>query len=246
MMARVLLLDYSVDRSEAPLFSRWLPESTETETAFVHFGEPIPDPAPFTHVMHTGSSLTVCRDAPFVPEAAEAIRRCADLGIPQLGVCYGHQLLCRVLVGAGAVRRCPCGIEAGWLPVRSVGPGLSIPGCSPEFTVLQSHFDEVVELPPGSELVMTGEHSRVQGFVNRALGLFGMQFHPEFDRESGNTLFRREREMLEGEGLDVDRMLLSGPSLDAGRVFFHHFLAGFEPTKARDFCPGEREREVRA
>lgn len=226
---RVLILDYSVDRTEAALFRRGFPAGTVSEAAFVRTGEDLPDPAGFTHVVHSGSSLSICGDAPFLEAAGDLIRRLASGGIPQMGICYGHQLLCRALVGPHAVRKTPGGLEMGWREVVQTGDPVEVPAAGRSFTVLQSHFDEVVEPPPGSVVVMTGGASRVQGFVHRELKLFGTQFHPEFDREEGNRLFRKERALAERNGLDPEALLSGGPSIDAGRIFFGHFLSGFAP-----------------
>jgi GMP synthase (glutamine-hydrolysing) len=226
---RVLILDYSVDSSEAALFRKWFPEGTISEAAFVRTGEDIPDTGGFTHVMHTGSSLSICDDAQFMERAVSTIRHLAGTGIPQLGICYGHQILCRALVGKHAVRRAPGGLEMGWCTVTQTGDPVEVPEAGKSFTVLQSHFDEVVEVPPGSGIVMTGGGSRVQGFVNRELKLFGMQFHPEFDREDGNGLFLKERSLAVQNGLDPEAMLSGGPSIETGRVFFGHFLGTFSP-----------------
>ena len=225
----VLVLDYSTDRSEAPLFIRWFPEGTRSEARFVSTGEDIPEFEGFSHVMHTGSATSICQDAPFTDAAVDAIRRLSEVGVPQLGVCYGHQLLCRALVGPRAVRKTPEGLEAGWCMVIQTGEPPEVPEAGRSFTVLQSHFDEVVEMPRGSEVVMTGGASRVQGFVNRDLKLFGMQFHPEFDREDGNRLFMGDPALLADNGIDVQQVLSGGPSIDAGRIFFGHFLRSFSP-----------------
>ncbi len=227
MTLRVLVLDYSSDRSETDYFRKWLPQGVECTSVFVSEGCDVPSPVPFTHIMHTGSSLSICRDAPFIPEAASLVRDCVELGIPQFGVCYGHQLLCRVLLGPGAVRRNPAGLEAGWLEITQTGEPPEIPEAGRKFRVLQSHFDEVVDLPEGSTIVMTGGLTRIQGFINRAMGLFGIQFHPEFDRDGGNALFLESRELLESNGIDVDAAVASGPSIDAGTIFFSHFLRYF-------------------
>lgn len=225
----VLVLDYSTDRSEAPLFIGCFPEGTRSEARYVSTGEEIPSLEGFSHVMHTGSATSICTDAPFTHAAVDAIRHLAEAGVPQLGVCYGHQLLCRALVGPHAVRRSPGGLEAGWRQVIQIGEPLEVPEAGRSFTVLQSHFDEVVEMPPGSEVVMTGGGSRVQGFVNRELKLFGMQFHPEFDRQNGNRLFSRDPALLEENGIDIHEILSRGPSIDTGRIFFGHFLRSFSP-----------------
>ena len=222
-----MILDYSADRSETELFLRWLPEGIDRESIFVSKGSDVPSPEAYSHVLHTGSSLSICRDAPFVPEAGRLVRTCVEKGIPQFGVCYGHQLLCRALLGPSAVRRNPAGLEVGWEEVVQTGEPMEIPEAGRKFRVLQSHFDEVVLLPEGSEVVMSGGLSRVQGFVNREMGLFGVQFHPEFDRESGNSLFLESRDLLESNGIDVDKVVSSGPSIDTGRIFFGHFLREF-------------------
>ncbi|MBN2586967.1 MAG: type 1 glutamine amidotransferase [Candidatus Fermentibacteraceae bacterium] len=223
---RVLILDYSVDRSEAPLFSKWLPDHCLRTDAFVFFGDPIPSPEGFTHVMHTGSSLSIREDAVFIPEAAGLIRDCVRTGIPQMGVCYGHQLMCRALLGPSSVGRCPGGIEAGWIDISLKGSGLGIPGTEPVIRVLQSHFDRVMTLPEGAEVIASNGHTEVQAFADGKRRLLGFQFHPEFDRDTGNRLFMKERELLERNGVDVDRVLETGPSINTGRIFFDYFLSG--------------------
>lgn len=223
---RVLILDYSVDRSEAPLFSKYVPNGSDVEVSSVFFGDGIPSASGFSHVMHTGSSLSICVDAEFVPEAVEMVMECVGKGIPQVGVCYGHQLLCRALLGPEAVGRCPGGIEAGWIEVEMTGSGLAIPGVSSRVRVLQSHFDRVIGVPEGAEVVATNGHTRIQAFVDGRRRLMGFQFHPEFDREAGIGMFLKDRELLEGNGIDVDKALAGGPSIDTGAVFFGYFFGG--------------------
>lgn len=223
---RVLILDYSVDRSEAPLFARWLPEGVPHTDSYVFFGDVIPDPCGFTHVMHTGSSLSICSETDFVEKAGELICNCVEMGIPQMGVCYGHQLLCRALLGLRSVERCSNGFEVGWIDVNMTGSGLSIPGAGSVVRVLQSHFDRVRELPGGAEIIAENDHTRIQAFADRKRKLLGFQFHPEFDRDSGNELFRNESALLTENGVDLEKVLSDGPSISTGEVFFEYFLSG--------------------
>ena len=223
----VLILDYSVDRSEGPLFKRWLPDGCLSTTVCVYFGEDISDVGTFTHVMHTGSSLSICTDTEFYSKVERVILFCVDAGIPQMGVCYGHQLFCRVLVGPSAVRKCPDGLEAGWRHVEIVGTGLNIPGVKPNSRILQIHFDEVVALPIGAEIIATSRHTEIQGFIDRARRILGLQFHPEFSRKDGNDLFLKDRRLLEDNGIDVDAIQADGPNIDAGRIFFTYFISNF-------------------
>ncbi|MCK4671778.1 MAG: type 1 glutamine amidotransferase [Candidatus Aegiribacteria sp.] len=223
----VLILDYSVDRSEGPLFRRWLPDECESTTVFVYSGEDIPDIDVFTHVMHTGSSLSICSDAEFYSKAERVILYCMENRIPQMGVCYGHQLFCRVLVGPLSVRKCLNGLEAGWRNVEITGTGLNIPGVRSISRVFQFHFDEVVVLPSGAEIIATSRHTEIQGFIDRARRILSLQFHPEFIRKDGNDLFFKERRLLEENGIDLDTIQADGPNIDAGGIFFSYFMNSF-------------------
>ncbi len=226
MRTSVLILDYSTDKTEAPCIRRYLPQGISTEI-YVYFDEPIPDLKTYTHIIHTGSSLSICRDADFYPEVEKVIHKCIDLGMAQMGICYGHQLICRALCGSSAVRNCVNGLEVGWNTVELCN-GFEIDGIERECRVFESHFDEVVMLPEGSEITMTNQHSEIQAFVNKPLNLFGVQFHPEFDLHVGNDLIEDCRKLFEEHGIDVNAVLKGSPSIDAGKVFFSYFMRSFD------------------
>lgn len=223
----VLILDYSIDRSEAPLFKRWLPDKCNSTAVYVCFGDSIPDPLEYSHVMHTGSSVSICSDAEFLDDAEGIVKKCVSEGIPQMGVCYGHQLICRSLMGSSAVGRCPGGLEAGWIDVEMRGSGLSIPGAAEICRVLQSHFDRVVKMPETAELIASNSHTRIQGFIDTKNKLFNLQFHPEFTRSKGNSLFIKEARLIEENGIDLESVLDDGPSINTGNVFFGYFFNTF-------------------
>ena len=65
IQARILILDYSVDLSEAALFSQWFPDECSWDSIYICSGDRIPDPDGYTHVMHTGSSLSICSNSDF-------------------------------------------------------------------------------------------------------------------------------------------------------------------------------------
>ena len=225
--ANVLILDYSVDRSEAPLFRRWFPDKCASTTAYIYSGDSFPDPCEYSHVMHTGSSLSICAESDFLEEAEEIVRKCVADGIPQMGVCYGHQLISRSLLGPSAIGRCSNGLEAGWIDVEMIGSGHEIPGAEPVSRVLQSHFDRVNKIPDTSEVIVTNAHTDIQGFIDREKNLFSLQFHPEFTRADGNELFLKEARLLEDNGIDLASVIEDGPSIEAGKVFFGYFLNTF-------------------
>ncbi|MEN8208286.1 MAG: type 1 glutamine amidotransferase [Candidatus Fermentibacteria bacterium] len=238
--ASVLILDYSVDRSESFLFRKCFPENCISTPAYIHFGDKFPDPHDYSHVMHTGSSLSICEEAFFLDEAEEIVRECVSCNIPQMGVCYGHQLICRSLLGPSAIGRCPNGLEAGWIDVEMTGTGLEIPGAEPVSRVLQSHFDRVTAIPDTARVIARNAHTEIQGFIDREKNLLSLQFHPEFSRATGNELFSKEARLLEDNGIDLESVLDDGPSIDAGKVFFEYFFNTFRGHSGSGYERNER------
>ncbi|PYM87302.1 MAG: glutamine-hydrolyzing GMP synthase [Candidatus Rokuibacteriota bacterium] len=111
-----------------------------------------------------------------------------DLGVPILGICYGHQLLARDLSG-----RVEPGItkEYGHSSLHAGDGRLfrSLP--ARQFTVWMSHGDTVVDVPPG--FVITGETDdcKVAAMEHAGRRLFGLQFHPEVvHTEHGTAIYR--------------------------------------------------------
>jgi GMP synthase (glutamine-hydrolysing) len=141
-----------------------------------------------------------------------------------MGTCYGHQLVCLALVGEQAVQSSPHGLEAGWGEVSFTGKAVNLLGVRETETVWQHHFDEVTELPKGSELLATNPHTDIQAYINFEQRLFGTQFHPEFDRETGNHLYLEDRELLEKNGYKVNEMIKGGPSFETGKILFGFFF----------------------
>lgn len=224
---KVLILDYSVSRIEASSIQRWMPDDAQVSSLFIDTEESFPDDLvekDFTHVIHSGSELSITKTSPFTKKAVSFIRNIREKGISQMGICYGHQLVCMALVGKHAVRNSPNGFEVGWLNVAFNDCAKNLLSVNESEVVWQHHFDEVVELPEGSELLATNEHTEIQGYINSEQKLFGTQFHPEFDKEAGDELFLRDRDLLEKHNNNVEEIVKGRPSIDTGRIFFDFFL----------------------
>lgn len=129
---------------------------------------------------------------------AEAVAR----DVPVLGLCFGGQVLARVL--GGTIERAPRP-ELGWHVVRTRDPRIV-----PEGPWLQWHYDRFT-LPPGAELLADSPVG-IQAFAHgRHLGV---QFHPESTIEIVAGWARADGERLAALGID------DGPALlEAGR---HH------------------------
>jgi GMP synthase-like glutamine amidotransferase len=222
----IVVLDYSVDGLSGQLISRWL--KTPSTIIKIKEREPFPSivPGDFRAGIHSGSALSILSMTAFMNGAADFIRKAADSGIPQMGICYGHQLLARAVLGLEAVARCST-VELGWLDVDFL-PSWPVAGLSGKKAVWQSHYDCIVNLPSGSVITATNQHTEIQAFFNRDIKLFGTQFHPEFDREAGNRCFANDPDIFRKNSIDLNRTLASGPGFNTGEIIFGHFVKTFK------------------
>jgi len=226
MRKPVLILDYSVDGQSGANIKRWFSVPVEVGRVSSLGSFPGLNPEEYSGVVHSGSALSIVDDHPFIPGAKEFIGNCCTCSIPQMGICYGHQLLARAISGRNSVERCNS-VELGWIPVDFL-PSWPVEGLVGSYAVWQSHYDRVIKLPQGSVITATNHHTEIQAFFNSELRLFGTQFHPEFDRDSGNRCFADDPEIFAINGIDIKKTLQDGPGFNTGKVVFDHFLKAFE------------------
>jgi len=97
------------------------------------------------------------------------------LGIPVLGICYGHQLLARHL--GGKVEKGERG-EYGIAQLNVTAPDPLLNGIQ-QSRIWMSHFDTVSQVPLGFKVIGSSEVSGVAAMSDAERRLFGIQFHPE-------------------------------------------------------------------
>ncbi len=97
------------------------------------------------------------------------------LGIPVLGICYGHQLIAYHL--GGTVQK---GARGEYGPAHlSLSCEDALWNGVEDSQIWMSHFDVVSSVPPGFHVTASSGISGIAGMSDPARKLFGIQFHPE-------------------------------------------------------------------
>ncbi len=99
-----------------------------------------------------------------------------ELGVPVLGICYGHQLMAQALGGevAATGRR-----EYGGTVLHVDDPGVLLKELDIQEPVWMSHGDGVTRAPAGFRVTAHTDAIEVASMEDPERGLFSVQFHPE-------------------------------------------------------------------
>ncbi|MDE1865016.1 MAG: glutamine-hydrolyzing GMP synthase [Candidatus Micrarchaeota archaeon] len=99
-----------------------------------------------------------------------------DLGIPVLGLCYGHQLIAKMANGVvkPAEKKEFGGTKA------TIDRGVAVlKGLEPRQDVWMSHGDTVYSMPPEYEVLAHTDNTPVAAFRHKDRPIYGLQWHPE-------------------------------------------------------------------
>ncbi len=98
------------------------------------------------------------------------------LGIPVLGICYGMQLMAKVL--GGTVDRAGSR-EYGRATLTVTDNTTLFKGVPKQSTSWMSHGDKVHRMPRGFKRIASSRNTSIAAFADTNRRLFGVQFHPE-------------------------------------------------------------------
>jgi GMP synthase-like glutamine amidotransferase len=179
------------------LVGEWLQRrGADLQVLRIDLDEPTPEAREYGLIVSLGSEFAAFDDSiPFVQREARLLQNATDAEVPVLGLCFGGQLMARVLGGQSfrAERS-----EIGWLPVRTKDPALV-----PEGPWFQWHFDSFTP-PPGATLIADSDVGPQAYVIGRNLGV---QFHPEVTTEIMDAWVRAYPHELEAEGVDPAGLL---------------------------------------
>ncbi|MGI8651632.1 MAG: type 1 glutamine amidotransferase [Geodermatophilaceae bacterium] len=157
----------------------------------------LPDPRAYDLVVSLGSDDSAHDDAvPYLSPERGVLETAIRAEIPVFGICFGAQLLSRVL--GGSVTAMHDGPEIGWLAVQTEDPALVDEG-----PWLIWHLDAMTAPPGALALAWTGRAT--QAFA--AGRTVGVQFHPEVTIASAQVWAAHYGSHLAALGIDPDALL---------------------------------------
>jgi GMP synthase (glutamine-hydrolysing) len=126
--------------------------------------------------------------------------RIFDLGVPVLGICYGHQLMAQTLGGevAATGQR-----EYGAATLHVDRPGVLLADMHGTEPVWMSHGDAVVREPGGFRVSAHTDTIPIAAMEDPERGLYAVQFHPEVSHTPKGVAVLK-RFLYEGCGLLPD------------------------------------------
>lgn len=103
-------------------------------------------------------------------------REIFELGIPVLGICYGHQLIAKLLGGKVSNANVR---EYGKTDITLYKKSPLFEGIEEKNRCWMSHTDFVSDAPEGFEVIAKTSVCPVAAMENRKKNIYGVQFHPE-------------------------------------------------------------------
>ena len=171
--------------------------------------QPLPELANFQGVIITGSHSMSTDCEPWSERLLPYIKQMLATNTPTLGVCYGHQLMAKAL--GGKIDFHPEGPQAGSTEITLTDAGKAdrLLGESPiTFKVNAGNSQRISKLP-NEAVVLAGNDFEPHQAVKFGEAMWGLQFHPEFDRSVTCAYIDRTAEVLTKHGRDAESIKAS-------------------------------------
>lgn len=127
---------------------------------------------PLGIILSGGPASVLSKGAP-LPD-----KRIFSLGVPVLGICYGLQLMGKLL--GGEVKKCEHR-EYGRSQLTIKKAGKLFAKMPKSLTVWNSHGDAIVRVPQGFQGIASTENSDFSAIEDAKRRFYGLQFHPEVE-----------------------------------------------------------------
>ena len=184
-----------------PLLVKWI-ENYLPEASFssIHIAgnEAPPSPENVDGIIISGSEKGVYDDTPWMQPLRENLQLMRSAGVAMFGICFGHQIIADVF--GGKAIKSDKGFVTGSRQFNDRGDNVN---------AYLAHQDQVVEVPPGADVIATAAHCPVAA-LSYDFPALSVQFHPEYNGEFTRDLIDMfGAELMSPEQLQAARDSLS-------------------------------------
>lgn len=146
----------------------------------------------FQRIVVSGSKTSCLAEEEWVDDLENLMSEAMEKKIPLFGVCYGHQILARIL-GTNSVLGKGKEPEFGWVKIKKTADSIIFKDVPNEFYSFGAHYEAVLAAPPNVRVLAESERCAIQAFEVQGAPAWGVQFHPEVDLEGASKRFQECR-----------------------------------------------------
>jgi GMP synthase-like glutamine amidotransferase len=195
-------------------------------------GESLPAHTHIDAVLITGSPVGVYDNVAWIEPLKAWIRTSAQMVIPQVGICFGHQIMAEAFGGHAAKAPQGWGLGRHAYEVASQEDWMGGVASSTSLSLAVSHQDQVLIAPIGARVLAHSDFTPFAALVYDHAPALSFQGHPEFCRQFSDALIRSRRgtrfpEALADAALESLELPLDGDVVAQwiGGFFAHHVAA---------------------
>ncbi|MGB3750458.1 MAG: glutamine amidotransferase [Arcobacteraceae bacterium] len=155
----------------------------------------------------TGSHAMVSQELPWSVKLEKYIQKISIKEVPLLGICYGHQLIAKALGGKSGFNR--KGKEIGKVKINIAKRSRTDPlfqNFPKKFNAFETHYQSVLKLPSDAIILASNFKDKHQA-VRYSKNIWGVQFHPEFNKTVMNKYIQNQEKNLIKLGFNIETLL---------------------------------------
>lgn len=196
-------------------------KNKNTKIIDIQKGEKLPNIPSAKGFIITGSHSMVTDNFPWSLALEKYIKKISKTTIPLLGICYGHQLITKALGGKSDFNK--NGKEIGTVKIKKVANEPLLQGIPKQFFAYETHYQTAVKLPKGAKVLAKNKRDQHQA-VQYTKHIYGVQFHPEFDKAIMKEYVLNQKDALTNLGYDTEVLIQNIKKCDLSSRVFINFM----------------------